>query len=137
MRNTMKVIVHKANIPMIKGESLTDFTGNLSKAAKEHTLAKLNISNKNGGGWLMEAYSDKVIMAAYNGDDPTKYYATSYKRNVDGSFAFGDLVEMERTSVWKPKGQSILKSKQDGVETEEGESCSDQKTDKNLWSGLV
>ncbi len=98
----MDVVVHKQGIPINTGESVDSFTQKISDAARSHIKGKLNISKGSGGAWMVELYSNSVIMAAYKGEGKTTYYAFKYTRNNDGKFDFGDSTEVERTTVYKP-----------------------------------
>jgi hypothetical protein len=119
---TMDVIVHKATIALRTGESLGVFTRELSRSSREHIMKKLNIAKGSGGAWDVEVFGDKVVMAAYKDGDATKYYAFKYTRDKVGNFEFGDTVEVERITSFKPKsGMSITKGKKkkEEMETEE------------------
>lgn len=105
----MNVLVYKQNIPVASGESIDDFTHKLNQAAREHTMMKLNIKKDgNGGAWGVEYYSDRVVMSAYGEGISHKYYMTKYSRNKDGTFEFGDMIEVERKTVYSPKTDTTV-----------------------------
>lgn len=99
----MDVLVHKANIPMVKGESLNQFTNLLSTEGRKHVLAKLNIAPKSGGAWLTETFQDRVVFSTYKDNEPTRYHSFTYTRDKDGSFTFGPIVEVVRVTSFEPK----------------------------------
>jgi len=112
---TMEVIVHKQNVPMMKGESINMFTNKLSQAGRAHVLRKLNITEKDGGAWLVEAFQDRAVFSTYKGQEPTKHFAFKYTRNKSGDFEFGGVIEVERVTSFKPKSDmSVTK----GVDVE-------------------
>ena len=112
-KTTMDVIVHKANVPMMKGESINQFTNKLSQAGRAHVLRKLNIAEKDGGAWLVEAFQDRVVFSTYKGQEPTKHYAFKYTRaDKSGDFEFGGVIEVERMTSFVPKGDmTVTKAK--------------------------
>lgn len=125
---TMDVIVHKAMVTLGAGESLGMFTQRLSGASREHIMKKLNIAKGAGGAWMVEAFGDKVVVSAYKGDDASKYYAFTYKRDKAGKFEFGDTVEVERVTSFKPKpGMSVTKGAKGKKKKEEMEEEMEEK----------
>jgi hypothetical protein len=126
----MDVIVHKANVPTLKGEPLSEFTDKLNQAARNHVMKKLNATKGKGGAYSVEVYSDKIVMSfySYETEDPNKYYAFTYKRQSDGTFDFGSLVEMVRVISYAPKtdvgvAKSAKKPKKEDMMDEEDESA--------------
>lgn len=107
---TMDVLVHKANIPMMKGESLNQFTNMLSAEGRKHVMAKLNIAPKSGGAWMTETFQDRVVFSTYRENEPTRYHSFTYERGKDGGFTFGPVTEVVRVTSFEPKpGISITK----------------------------
>jgi len=133
---TMDVIVHKAAVTLGTGESLGMFTQRLSGAAREHVMKKLNVAKGSGGAWMVEAFGDKVVMSAYKSEDVSKYYAFAYTRDKLGKFEFGDTVEVERVTSFKPKpGMTVAKAKkkEEMEDEDEEKGCSgSHKTKKAL-----
>ena len=113
----MDVVVHKANIPLLAGESLYDFTTNLSRAGSEHLRSSLNIAKGKGHAWMMEAFADTAIYSTYKNDEPTKYYAMTYKRDKNGDFEFGKALEVRRKTVFTPKTETMPLTKSKEEET--------------------
>jgi len=109
-KTTMKVIVHKANLPLKTNESVSSFTNSLHEAARHHMALKSNTTYEKLDAWLVETYSDKLVMSVYQDSGPNKYYAYTYKRETTGAFTFGEPAEMERVTVYKPKEQLVAKS---------------------------
>lgn len=93
---TMNVVVHKANVPMLRGESLDKFIGKLSQAARAHGRKKFAMSGVDWM-WMPEAFASSVIVSVDKKDMPRKMFAMSYKRDLKtGDFTFGEAIEVER-----------------------------------------
>jgi uncharacterized protein with LGFP repeats len=110
---TMDVIVHKANIALQNGESLHDFSNSLSNAAKGHALQQLNIVDGKGGAWMVEAYSDRVVLEVWQeGKTPRyMYQQMGYVRDKDGNFTFNNMIEVKRVTTFKPTKDAISVTK--------------------------
>jgi len=136
----VQVAVHKAAISLKIGESISDFTRELSGAGKDHVFKKLNLDKKNSWAYMVEAFGGHVVFDVdKRGDDKgPKYYAFTYKRNKD-NFEFGSLVEVQRVTTFKPKVQAVSKSVDD--ETlgffKIGDWVGTEKKKKNMWSGVL
>jgi len=110
------VIVHKANVPMMKGESLRDFTTALSDAGRATLVQKLNVDVKKASVFMLEAYSDSAVFEVYKYDEVTKpnermrFYAMTYKRDEKGAFTFDNQTEVDRVVRFEAKTQ-VTKSK--------------------------
>lgn len=137
----MDVLIHKASLSLMSNESISAFTQKLNREARKHIFQKLNIIK--GDGWLVEAYSDKVVFAVYkDNNEPTNYYAFEYSRNKDGKFEFGKSYEVERVTSYKPKSNLISKNEsvtekrniEKNIPLEFG--CW-RETEKNLWTGIL
>lgn len=107
----MQVIVQKS-IELGKGETLGEFTSALEQAARAHVAKKLNLPGptreKPYPGWgcySCEIMSSSIVVNVYqDGPTPSKYYAFTYTRDEKtGVFTFGDTVEVERATVYRPK----------------------------------
>jgi hypothetical protein len=112
------VIVHKASIPLAKGESISQFTQKLSDAGRKALYQKLNLtpySNTVKDGsyssvYNIEAFAGSAVYEVYSykgngGGSDYKYYAMKYARNEAGDFSFSDLTEVVRTIGYKPKSE--------------------------------
>jgi hypothetical protein len=99
----MDILVYKQNMPMYNGESIGDYTRKLDIASRTHMMSKLNIAKGSGGAWTTEIYNDKVIMCVYKGEESNRYYLVKYSRDKNGTFNFGDMIEVERVTSYKPK----------------------------------
>lgn len=163
---TYEAIVHKANIPLLKGESVSQFMSKLQAAAREHIMKKLNMTAKTGYVYCFETFADATI-ADVSKRGPTDsdpwtygYYALPYTRKTAGEFDFGDLVEVERVTSFQPKQPIPLtkgKSKKDMEDLEEEEEEEEEElskkpkktaakkdappgwayTQKSIWAGVV
>lgn len=106
---TMEVVVHKAAVPLMKGESIEKFTGELSREGTEHCFKKLNMIKGKSGAWLVEAFGDAAVFSTYKSDEPSKYHVFKYTRNdKTGVFEFGDLTEVERVVGFRPKTTDMI-----------------------------
>ena len=130
--STMNVIVHKASLALMAGESLDQYTGELSKGCGGYMNKCLGIQKGSGSSWLVEAYANKCVVAAYKSDGPTEYYAMSYKRDAKtGAFEFGEYVPVVRRTVYQPVNTSVTISKEIGAL--EGW----EKTEKSMWGNIL
>lgn len=137
---TMDVIVHKATISLMSGETLEQFTQKLSDAGKEYLLSKLNMTK--GNSWLVEVYRNKIVMAAYKDGEPSQFYAFKYSRDKSRNFQFSDTMEVERVTSFKPKSNVVMKNECCGDETKKalGEPITFsgwQETRKGFWMGVL
>ena len=108
MNETHNVVVHKANIPLLKGESLKDFTCALREAGRKHVMQKQNLPSKGVDVYMVEAFSDHIVFDVYwYGENAVKdkqmqFFAVPYKRGTDGKFEFGDTMEVRRVTTYEP-----------------------------------
>lgn len=97
---TMDVVVHKANVPLMDGESIYQFTSKLSDESRMYVEKKMLLSRDKGDyTWMVELFASSVIMSVTKVRMPTKMYALSYTRK-DGMFSFGTPVEVERKTTY-------------------------------------
>lgn len=131
-RITYEVVVHKANLPLAKGESVSQFTSRLREAAAKQIAMKLNLTPQNCSVYMVETFADSAIFdvskrPAVTGDAWSyAYYAAKYTRKVDGSFEFGETTEVERVTSYQPKPKMDVttatnKAKKDMLEDDEEE----------------
>jgi hypothetical protein len=152
----MDVLVYKQNMPMNNGESVNNYTRKLDIASRTHIIGKLNIAKGNGGAWTTEIYNDKVIMCVYKGEESNRYYLMKYSRDKDGTFNFGDMIEVERVTTYKPKtDMQITKTEDNLISSPNSEkACSSGhktrkalgepiefngwiETEKSFWTGVI
>jgi len=108
---TMQVVVQKS-IELRSGETLNDFTRALSAGGRAHVLKKLNIAPGGGGAWMVEVFKDSVVFAAFKRDaEQDKFFAFTHKRQANGDFEFGDLMEVERVTGFRTKQATTSVSK--------------------------
>jgi len=114
---TYEVIVHKANLALAKGESISQFTQKLLEAANKAIALKLNLTAKNCSVYMIETFADSAVFdvtkrpAIEGGPYSYAYYALKYTRKDDGSFEFSDATEVERVTSFQPKAQmSVTKA---------------------------
>lgn len=118
-----RVMVEKSQLPLKDGETLRDFLKNMGMAVMDHLKNKASVG-KDADVYPVDIYGDKVIVDLYVGSEPNlvgegesrvKYYQMDYVRNVSGEFEFGDPMEMEKRTVFIPKGEPVQKSFWSGV----------------------
>lgn len=132
-----EVVVHKARLPIAKGESLGQYTQRLSEAARKYAMTKLSVQK--GGAYMCETYSDSLVMDVYkrpmNDDGPTeyKYYSVAYTRKENGDFTFGPFQEVERVTSFKPKGNLAVTKSKDAQPKEFKPGW----VYKSIWGGLL
>lgn len=134
---TMDVIVHKANIALQNGESLHEFSNLLSAAAKAYALQQLNVTTDKGGAWLVEAYSDKVVLETWEeGKDPRyTYQQIGYTRDKDGKFSFDNMTEVKRVTTFKPAVPAIGITKSEEA-TEKASEETAEVTEPQIWEPM-
>lgn len=153
---TYEVVVHKAGLPLAKGESLAMFSMRLNKAAREHLARKQNLDPKVSSVFMCEVFDGAAVFDVYKrgpqeGPGEYKYFAVKYARKATGEFEFSDTTEVERVTSYVPKGPlEVAKAKKaDEEKKAPGKQakcgCSKeiapgwQETAKagNLWSGVI
>ncbi len=126
-------VVHKANVPLASGESLSKYMSGLGTAGGTYIKKQLNLNSlakpAYAGAYMLEAYSDKCVFDVYKYGGPDtpgdyRYYAVNYTRKANGDFEFKDLTEVERVTSYQAKPSlSITKGakakKEDDEEEEE------------------
>lgn len=107
---THEVTVHKANLPLAKDESVTDFTQALGDAARAHVMTAYRMDPKVDYAYTLEVYTGTIILScciySKSEDRRGKYIYTSvtYERDTDsGAFTFGTPTEVQRVTTYKPK----------------------------------
>ena len=142
MKKTTNVVVHKANIPLIKGESINSFTDALNTAGRVHIKESLNIS-KGGGGWMVESDATKAVFNVY-GNDIDKYYAVKYTRDKKtGAFSFQQPMEVKRVTKFVPvPTTAVPKTVSGGIfitksGAEKPGFWEYAETEKSLWNGII
>jgi hypothetical protein len=135
MSEERTVIVHKASVNLVGGESIHDFTHKLSSKGKEYVFKKLNITKKTGWGYMVEAYGDKVVFEVTKRNPEMsgvyKYYGVPYVRK-DGNFEFGELTEVEKVTSFKPVKDSMSVTKSGSTVEIKLEDV-----EKDFWNGAI
>jgi len=136
---THEVVVHKANVSLMKGESLRDYISKVSNAGRQHLMKKLNLGNK-VAVYMVEAFSDAAVFNVYRYDDNAQsdkinsYYAVPYKRKDDGTFEMGEATEVISVTRFEPKKVPISKSSE---KTFGNEVSTWKETEKSFWKGAL
>jgi len=107
---TMPVAVHKAQIGLMKGESVGQFTRALGDAAKVALKKKLNLL-EGADVWPIEVFTDKVVLDLYEPKKAARYFGMKYTRKDNGDFEFGETVELRRMVTFEPKNNTMSVTK--------------------------
>lgn len=107
---TTKVAVRKAGLPLMKGESVRDFTVSMSKSGRDFLYRKLNKTAKDTGIYVVEVYSDGAVFEVYGPVNPgpgdqagCRFFAVKFNRTKDGTFDFTTMTEVKRSTAWVTK----------------------------------
>ncbi len=114
---TMEVAVHKANIPLLKGETLRQFTSALRDAGGAHLKRKLNLTEKDSS-YMIETMSNVAVFDVFRPSIATgrvKFYAVKFTRSKAGVFEFGETIEVRRITSFEaiatgPAGTPVTKN---------------------------
>lgn len=95
---THDVIVHKANVPMMKGESLYTFMEALRNAGRAFLMQKYNVDSKKGSVYPIEVYADKAVFKVtpdYEKPVSNDFcVAVKFNRDTNGTFTFTDTMKV-------------------------------------------
>ena len=135
---TFTVTVHKTAIPLLKGESIGQFSLALRAAGREHVLKQFNINPKKGGAFPMEVYSNKAVFSVV--PDMTKdsssdfMVALTFKRGDTGGFSFTDVMKVKAVTRFEPAdGVPLTKAlDMDGWTPDE-----EPEVKGSLWGGVI
>jgi hypothetical protein len=140
-QRTYQAIVHKANVPLMKGESLGQFTHQLRKQAQPMLLQKFNTDEKKGGAWPLEVYSNKaVFMVAPEWADISKdlTVAFSYERDeATGDFKFGDVQKVKAIVSYEVSKRVELPVAMEMPNWTPDTEAPPVETAKSFWHGVV
>lgn len=112
---TMEVVVHKANLPLVKNESLGSFTRKLRDDGRAFLMRKFNLMPEKADVFMLEVFVDKVVfdIFEFKATDPRKrqrFVGLGFTRKNDGSFEFSNSIELERVTMFQPKQMTVTKS---------------------------
>jgi len=121
------VAVHKASIKLMAGESVSDFTSELSRNLKEHLSSKVT---KGTHIWPVEIFADTAVYEMYKYDSESEtsseeYWSIEWSRDKD-MFSFGTQTEVQRNVSFKPKPGIAITKKEMGDWVE-----------KSFWGDVV
>lgn len=131
----MKTVeVHKADIALLDGESLDQFTGRLRHNLQK-AFGKQPTSNDDRGVWIWPraVFDDHAVIEKSNpmevGPDVggDRMFSVTYKRTGSGDFEFGELIAVREQVSFVPVTKVAAE-----VETVE----IDEKVTKSFWGGL-
>jgi len=146
---THEVVVHKANLPLVNGESVQDFTQALSDAARKWCMEKLRMDAAKDYCYVVDVYTGVAILSCSiysQGEDKRGKYlynAVTYERDADtGVFTFSNMVEVQRVTTYRAKTVvTTTKSAQGTAEhtaPAPGHGADGwAPTSKALWAGVI
>lgn len=143
---TYQVAVHKAALPLAKGESVNEFTQALSEAGRTYVMGQMRMDPAKDYCYSVTVYPETVVMACsiYSATKSRyPYVSMSYTRDTETKvFTFSDLVEVEQVTTYRPKSTMKITKGVDGDQNIEvfnhGEGAPGfQPVAKSFWSGLV
>jgi hypothetical protein len=132
--DTLNVVVLKANLPLMEGETLNTYTRELCKAAKDHFSQKMNLG-KASDVWCPEIAADAVVASVYEYKEGSpsvnKMYSAKYSRDTkSGTFSFGDTLEVKPVTRYEPVKTGITQVLKSAFEPVE-------KSTKTDWTGVI
>lgn len=136
---TYKVTVHKANVPLQKGESLGQFTNELRKQAKPFLVQKFNMDDKKGAVYPLEVYATKAVFQVIpDWDDVSKdaTVAFEYTRKDDGTFTFGEIQKVKAVMSYEITKRAELPLAM-GMESWTPEVVEAAPVAKSFWHGVI
>lgn len=99
------IYVEKANLVLMKDESVRDYEMALRKEVNEG-LAHLKNPSPGGGVpniWVQYLYADKAVIEVYDHmASKEKYWEVPYKRDAKGAFTLGKPVEVKERRTFVP-----------------------------------
>ncbi|MGD9749389.1 MAG: hypothetical protein AB7W59_00175 [Acidimicrobiia bacterium] len=139
------VVVHKASLPLMDGESIHDYNGKLQDAAKAHIRQKLNLSSKDEV-WGVETFGDSAIFSIWLADNTIttkprhRYYSVEYTRDSEGKFSFSATTEVQRVTTFQPvapvaKAEGAEPAPADPVEVERVHKAAWERP--RFWGGVL
>lgn len=144
-KKTHDVIVHKAGLPLMTGESLGKFSGRLREAGMAYVNNSLSLV-KDSSVYPVEIYGKSVVfdVAQYGKDVPSnkryRFFAAAYTRKENGAFEFSTLTEVERVVTYQTKPpMAVTKAAARPVENAKTfEGAPDWKhVNKSLWANVL
>lgn len=103
----LTVIVHKAALELMDGETVSMFTQALGEALRTYTKNKLAMG-KNDWCWVSDVKAGEAVICVCKAEQPTKYYSAKYERDEKGAFSFEGLTEVMPQVVYVPVKQSLI-----------------------------
>jgi hypothetical protein len=132
-RTSYTIQVQKANVPLLKGESITAFTRALNEEAKKHLMQSFNIEKNKGGAFPLEVFSDKAVFSVipvWEDVSKDETVAFTFKRDAStGAFEFGQAQKVKKVTSYE-----VTKSA-DGVKV--GASTEPIEVQKSFWDGVL
>jgi hypothetical protein len=115
-RKTHDVFVHKAAVPLMKGESIGAFTGALRDAGKAHLLQKFNVDDKKGGAFPIEVFASKAVFTVVPDFQKSSsndfHVAMKFTRSTDtGQFTFTDTMKVQPVTSFVPSADGVAVNK--------------------------
>lgn len=97
-RTTHDVLIHKAAVPLMKGESLGAFVTEVRNAATAHIRQKFNLDEKKGSIFPLEVFANKAVFKVIpDFEKPVSndfHVAMKFTRAKEGKFSFSDTMKV-------------------------------------------
>lgn len=117
---TYGVVVHKASIPLLKGESLRAFMNEVRKAVTVHVVQKFNLDEKKGGVFPVEIFSDKAVFTVvpdFSKSSSNDFHvAMKFTRTDKGTFNITDTIKVRPVTSFVPATSQVAKAKAMGMD---------------------
>jgi hypothetical protein len=106
------VLVHKAVVPLMEGESMGVFTKALGAAGRDYLMQKYNIDSKKGSAWPVEVYANKAVFMVvpdYNQPSSNDFYvAVKFNRANTGQFNFVDTIKVTPVTTFVARNDEAV-----------------------------
>ena len=117
-----EVVVHKAKINLNNGESVRQYTMELSRSGADAIRKAVTLGPKDSV-FMIEAFSDSAVFDVWKDSAPAgkrhTFMKMSYTRDKEGKFSFGTPSEVVRVSTFKPKPGLNVTKNAEGESTED------------------
>lgn len=121
------VIVHKAEISLLDGETLSSFSTALNAALTAWMKQKKNLG-KDDWCYTCDIKAGVAVMQVYPREGASSFWAVNYERDENGAFSFTDLTEVRPVMNYVPVAPSLV---QKAKEVEVAKAKAD------IWVGVI
>lgn len=125
---TLNVIVHKAEIQLMDGETLNGFSQAICGAAAEYVKKNMSLG-KEDWTYVADVKADVLVASVYKREGKSSYWALKYARDEAGAFSFSDMTEVRPVMNYVPVKPSLAVKKSAEPET--------VVIEKSIFSGIL